>query len=250
MARNAERLAGLMPYGIDINFGCPARIVNQHGGGAALLDTPKTVETVVASVRKAVPEEMLVSAKMRRGVADDRRAEDCARAIEAGGAGQLVVHARTKSQGYQPPAYWHRIRDIRNAVCIPVIANGEIWSVEDAQRCVEASGCTDLMLGRGMVANPGLATAIRASGILGDKTGKDPATCLDFRWTHVVGAVVDFWTRHAGMVSVTARAGRLKQWLVFLKRRFPEANAIFERIRNSNDEETISAALERSLDPL
>jgi tRNA-dihydrouridine synthase C len=246
MARNAERLAGLKPFGIDINFGCPARIVNQHGGGAALLDSPWKLEQVVSSVRRAVPAEMVVSAKMRLGVADDLRAEDCARAIEAGGAQQLVVHARTKAQGYQPPAHWHRIRDIRNAVRIPVIANGEIWNVEDARRCIEESGCRILMLGRGIVADPGLAQAIHAAGILEYESQPPQKDSASVEWAHVLEAVLDFWMRHAGKAAVAARAGRLKQWLVFLRRRFPEADAVFAKIRGSNDASMISAALEQS----
>ena len=86
---------------------------------------------------------------------------DNARAIADAGADELVVHARTKLHGYRPPAYWDRIAQIREAVRIPVVANGEIWSVDDARRCIAASGCDALMLGRGMVADPGLALAIR-----------------------------------------------------------------------------------------
>jgi tRNA-dihydrouridine synthase C len=246
MARNAERLASLQPHGIDINFGCPANIVNRHGGGAALLDTPEVVEAVVAAVRKAVPAPMVVSAKMRLGVNDDRRAEECARAIESGGAQQLVVHARTKVQGYQPPAHWGRIREIREAVRIPVVANGEIWSVEDARRCIEESGCRDLMLGRGMVADPGLALAIRQSAVF---SGESPAGDLPaqrLNWNDVVPALRELWMRHAGFTSVPARAGRLKQWLVFLKRRFPPAAELFGKIRASNDADFISKQLNAS----
>lgn len=243
MARNAERLAALQPHGIDINFGCPANIVNRHGGGAALLDTPQIVEAVVAAVRKAVPACMVVSAKMRLGVNDDRRAEECARAIESGGAQQLVVHARTKAQGYQPPAHWHRIRDIREAVRIPVVANGEIWSVEDARRCMEESGCRDLMLGRGMVADPGLAHAIRRSILREGKPAGEGSPERTLDWHHVIPALRELWTRHAGVASIPARAGRLKQWLVLLKRRFPAAAELFAAIRSSNDADLISAQL-------
>ena len=74
-----------------------------------------------------------------------------------------MVHARTKADGYRPPAYWELIPQVRDAVRIPVVANGEIWTVEDAQRCRAVSGCDALMLGRGAVADPGLARAIRAA---------------------------------------------------------------------------------------
>ncbi|MDE2299283.1 MAG: tRNA-dihydrouridine synthase, partial [Burkholderiales bacterium] len=151
LAENAARLAGLGPAGIDLNFGCPAKLVNRHGGGAALLDDPALIGRIVTAVRRAVPGDMPVSAKMRLGYNDAGRALECAQAIVAGGAGELVVHARTKADGYRPPAYWERIAEIRAAVDVPVVANGEIWSVADALRCRALSGCDALMLGRGMV---------------------------------------------------------------------------------------------------
>ena len=74
--------------------------------------------------------------------------------MASAGAEELVVHARTKLDGYRPPAYWERIQEVRDAVTVPVIANGEIWTPGDAVRCRERSGCSSLMLGRGMVADP------------------------------------------------------------------------------------------------
>jgi tRNA-dihydrouridine synthase C len=128
LAANAARLAKLNPAGIDLNFGCPAKTVNRHRGGAVLLDEPELVGQIVAAVRRAVPSNVPVSAKMRLGFNDDLRAEDCAQAIEAAGADQLVVHARTKAHGYRPPAYWDRIADLRQSVKLPMVANGEIWT--------------------------------------------------------------------------------------------------------------------------
>src|SRR6185503_11882222 len=84
LAENAARLAGLGPAGIDLNFGCPAKTVNRHGGGAALLDDPELIGRIVAAVRRAVPAPVAVSAKMRLGFNDDSRSLDCALAIEAG----------------------------------------------------------------------------------------------------------------------------------------------------------------------
>ena len=160
MADNAAKLAGLGSAGVDLNFGCPAKVVNRHGGGAALLQDPDHVGRVVEAVRAAVPAHVPVSAKMRLGFHDDSLAEACAQAIEAAGACELVIHARTKAHGYRPPAYWDRIADIRQHVRLPVIANGEIWSVADALRCQEVTGCQALMIGRGAVSDPGLALAI------------------------------------------------------------------------------------------
>src|SRR5690606_10803098 len=86
MAENAARLAELGPEGIDLNFGCPARTVNRHGGGAALLREPERIARVVAAVRRAVPRHLPVSAKMRLGYDDASLARECAQAMESGGA--------------------------------------------------------------------------------------------------------------------------------------------------------------------
>src|SRR5690606_26729589 len=177
LADNAATLARLGSAGIDLNFGCPAKIVNRHGGGAALLQEPEVLLRIVSAVRRSVPADLPVSAKMRLGFNDDSRAEECAQAIAEGGACELVVHARTKAHAYRPPAFWERVADIKAVVNIPLIANGEIWTLADALRCREASGCHDLMLGRGMVADPGLALAIlahdaaQAPGAMGEPTG-------------------------------------------------------------------------------
>jgi tRNA-dihydrouridine synthase C len=221
LADNAARLAGLQPAGIDLNFGCPAAIVNRHRGGAVLLDEPELVHAIVAAVRRAVPAEMPVSAKMRLGHRDDALMLDNARGIAAAGASELVVHGRTKLHGYRPPAFWDRIGLIRAAVSIPVVANGEIWTVDDAQRCLSESGCDALMLGRGMVADPGLALAVRGQ----------TAT----HWGAVQPLLPIYWKRIARHVVPRHRAGRLKQWLNLLRRRFPEAQVLFDQVRTIND---------------
>jgi tRNA-dihydrouridine synthase C len=237
LAENAARFAELGPAGIDLNFGCPAKIVNRHGGGAMLLDDPELVARIVSAVRRAVPAQVPVSAKMRLGFNDDTRAEECAQAIEGAGASELVVHARTKAHGYRPPAYWERIADVRSVVTIPVIANGEIWTVADALRCREVSGCNDIMLGRGMVADPGLAWDIRA--VAGRGLRGAPVT-----WPTLRPLINDFWTLVSGRVERKHRAGRLKQWLNFLRRRYPEAETAYMALRTINDSAFIDAWLQ------
>ena len=236
LAENAARLAGLRPAGIDLNFGCPAKVVNRHGGGALLLETPEIIFDIVAAVRRAVPGHIPVSAKMRLGFNDDSRAVECALAIAGGGADELVVHARTKAQAYRPPAYWERIADIRAAVRIPVVANGEIWTVEDAHRCREASGCDMLMLGRGVVTDPGLGWAIKASmnaAVPQNRVG----------WPELLPRLAEFWHVVCTRLDTRSRAGRLKQWLNFLRRRFPEAQTAYQQIRTINDPALIDAWL-------
>lgn len=226
LAENAARLAELNPAGIDLNFGCPAKTVINHRGGAVLLDEPELLHQIVAAVRRAVPAHIPVSAKMRLGFNDDSRAEECALALASGGASELVVHARTKADGYRPPAYWERVRDIRDAVTIPIVANGEIWTVEDALRCREVSGCATLMLGRGIVTNPGLALAIVAH---------DQATAVHpFPWAKLLPLIALYWELVGQHIQPRHHAGRLKQWLNMLRRSYPEAQTAFMALRTVN----------------
>lgn len=253
LAENAARLAGLGPAGIDLNFGCPAKLVNRHGGGAALLDDPELIARIVGAVRRAVPAHIPVSAKMRLGFNDDRRSVECAQAIASGGAAELVVHARTKADGYRPPAYWDRIAPIREALAIPVIANGEIWTVADALRCRNQSGCDTLMLGRGMVSDPGLALAIAAlsrpasesasGGAWGGPTGDGARTGPGVTWTELQPLLAAFWALVSRHIEPRARAGRLKQWLNYLRRRYPQAQSAYAAVRTLNDPALVAARL-------
>ena len=225
MAENAARLAELGPEGIDLNFGCPAKTVNRHGGGAALLREPERIAAVVEAVRRAVPAHVPVSAKMRLGYDDAGLARECAQAMARGGACELVVHARTKADGYRPPAYWEQIPAIREAVGIPVVANGEIWTVQDALRC------------RSIVADPGLALSIRAH----DRG----APALGLPWEDLLPHMARFWHLVCEDLEPRQRAGRLKQWLNLLRRRYPQAQAAFDEVRVMTDQQAITAWVAR-----
>ncbi|HLO92742.1 MAG TPA: tRNA-dihydrouridine synthase [Burkholderiaceae bacterium] len=227
MAENAARLAELNPAGIDLNFGCPAKCVNRHRGGAVLLDEPELIAEIVGAVRRAMPAEMPLSAKMRLGFMDQSRTLECALAMAESGVEELVIHARTKADGYKPPAYWDRIARVREALGpeVGVVANGEVWTVEDARRCLRESGCDALMLGRGMVANPGLALAVR--GLAGEG-GRG----LD--WDTLQPLMLQFWRQVQAHVQPRHQAGRLKQWLHYLRRHYPEAGEAYQRVRTIN----------------
>lgn len=246
LADNAARLAGMGPDGVDLNFGCPAKVVNRHGGGAALLQDPEILFQIVSHVRRAVPVHQAVSAKMRLGFNDDSRAEDCALAIEAAGASELVIHARTKQDGYRPPAYWDRINDIRQVVKIPLVANGEIWTVAHAQACRAASGCDALMLGRGMVANPGLARAIAGA----DRDSGVDAVGGALTWQQLQPLIADFWQLVQTHMERRQQTGRLKQWLNLLQRVYPEAQQAFEQVRTFHDPTDVSRWMVKNFSPI
>jgi tRNA-dihydrouridine synthase C len=228
LADNAARLAEMGAEGVDLNFGCPAKTVNRHRGGAVLLDEPELVHAIVAAVRRAVPAGVPVSAKMRLGNQDDGRLLDNAHGIAAAGASELVVHGRTKVHGYRPPAYWDRIATVRQALAgqrLRVVANGEVWTVDDAGRCLAESGCDALMLGRGLVADPGLALALRGLAAPG--------------WAEVAPLLPRYAELVRPRVEPRHRAGRLKQWINQLRRRFPEAQALYEAVRTLHDADTL-----------
>ncbi|MBP5986411.1 MAG: tRNA-dihydrouridine synthase family protein [Azonexus sp.] len=229
MAANARRVVKHRPAGIDINFGCPAPTVFRHRGGSALLGEPELLHAIVSAVRAQVPADIPFTAKMRLGIEDCCLAVDCAQAIEAGGADELIVHGRTKVDGYRPPARWAQIDRVREAVEIPIIANGEVWSVDDYHRIRAESGCADVMLGRGALADPLLPRKLR-----GEATGG---------WAELVPSVATYWHGVRQRVLPVHAGGRLKQWLMLLRRHYPEAEVLYQRLRPVKAAEDIDRLL-------
>lgn len=234
VADNAARAVELGAPVVDLNFGCPAKTVNRHRGGAALLDEPELLEALVSAVRGAVPSEIPVSAKIRLGIHDTARALDNARAVAAGGADWLTVHARTRDQGYRPPAWWEDLPPVRAAAGIPVIGNGDIWSPEDAERCRGVTGCDDLMLGRGAVQDPFLALRLRAT---------DAGA-----WPEVQALLLDYLDTIAPTGDERHICGRIKQWLNYLRRGWPEAQVLMDDIKRLNSISAIRPALAGGLE--
>lgn len=238
LADNAAFACTLGAPVIDLNFGCPAKTVNKSRGGAVLLKEPELLYSIVSEVRRAVPAQIPVTAKMRLGFDSPDGALDCARALAAGGAEQLVVHARTKVDGYKPPAHWEWVARVQEAVAVPVYANGEVWTVDDWQRCREISGVEDIMLGRGLVSRPDLARQIVAA-----RAGRE---VVAMRWDELLPLLQDFWQQARGKLAPRYAPGRLKQWLAMLTRSYPEAVALFAEIRRENDCERIDRLLSAS----
>jgi tRNA-dihydrouridine synthase C len=233
LAANAAQVARLNPAGIDLNFGCPTPLINRNRGGAALLAEPELLHRIAAAVRAAVPNAIPVTAKMRLGISDTHKAIDCACALQDGNIDELVVHARTKEDGYRPPARWHEVGLIREHLRIPVIANGEVWTVADYDAIREATGCDDVMLGRGAVADPLLAQRIRS------RAESSPAA----QWDTVANMIMDFWAQVQHKVLPTQAPGRLKQWLNLMQRSYPQAETLFTSLRALRTAGEVSLAL-------
>ena len=236
LVANAVRAVELGAPAIDLNFGCPAKTVNRHRGGSILLDEPDVVHILVKAVRDAVPAHIPVSAKMRLGYLDENHTMDNAHAIEDAGANWLTVHARTKADGYTPPAFWEKIRPIREALKINVIANGEIWNYQHAKACQAQSDCEDLMLGRGAVTTPDLTQCIRQ---------KSDQALLS--WQELVELQIRFLNgpskTEIGMV------GRYKQWLGMMSKAYPEAKQLWDEVKRIKVLEDVILQLQRSIAP-
>jgi tRNA-dihydrouridine synthase C len=218
MAENAARIASLGAIGIDLNFGCPAKTVNRHDGGAALLKNPSRIFDVVSAVRRSTPIELPVGAKVRLGFDTKAQHLDIAQAAESGGASWIVVHARTRDEGYRPPAHWEYIARMREAVRIPVIANGEVWSRDDYDRIRSVSGSRHVMIGRGLLSTPDLARQVRLNEARMEWIALTP------------------WIREFAQICMTFRSekyavARLKQWFKSLARSYSEAAYTFESVK-------------------
>ncbi|WP_417819596.1 tRNA dihydrouridine synthase [Terasakiella sp.] len=226
MAENAAFAAhDLGAIGIDLNFGCPAKTVNRHMAGAALLQWPEKLYEITSSVKSALNGAVPLSAKMRLGFEDKSLALENAQALASAGAEKLTVHARTKLEGYKAPAHWEWIARIREVVDIPVVANGEIWTPEDALKCREISGCEDIMIGRGAIARPSLAREIKGGEFA--------------QWMEVL----EWLQIYCSLMMDTKRPkwgeGRMKQWIKLLGRTYPEAKTLFDRVKTLKDPQMI-----------
>ncbi|AUJ69558.1 MULTISPECIES: tRNA-dihydrouridine synthase [Pseudoalteromonas] len=237
LAANARKAVKLGSHGVDLNFGCPAKTVNKSRGGAVLLKEPEQIYQIIKAVRDAVPEKHQVSAKIRLGFDDDANSTEIVDAVQQGGASSLAIHARTKRDGYKPPAYWEKIPSLLSRLTIPVVANGEIWQVEDALLCQTRSQCQDLMLGRGALATPDLAAKIKAhvSG-----THYTPLT-----WENVVYHILHSSMHQDENMSEKYFSARTKQWLSYLKRQYDGAHVLFDEIKTLKSKDDVMKVLQK-----
>jgi tRNA-dihydrouridine synthase C len=160
-----------------------------------------------------VPKEISVSVKMRLGFDDPKAIYKNAEMALEGGASWITVHGRTKTQGYKPPAYWDAIGDLVRSLPIPVVANGEIWTMDDFRRCQEITGAKHFMLGRGALANPLLVQQVAEA--LGIKN--QPQASHDLDW--------QTWLQRFSELALPLSTNpnyvvkRLKQWLRYADQR-------------------------------
>ena len=175
MSEMAKRIEE-RPFAIlDINMGCPVPKVVKNGEGSALMKDPKLVYEIVSSMVKAI--EKPVTVKIRKGFDDDHvNAVEIARIIEEAGAAAVAVHGRTREQYYSGKADWDIIRQVKEAVSIPVIGNGDVTSPERAEELVRRTGCDGVMIARGAQGNPWIFSEMityEETGIVPPRPGKE-----------------------------------------------------------------------------
>ena len=212
MAVSAQNAVLAGATSIDINFGCPAPTVNRNDGGASILRCPKRVYEITKAVRDTLPPEIPVSVKVRLGWDTIEPIHENAEMIQKAGASWLTIHARTKAQGYQPPVYWLPIGEVRRNSNIPIVANGDIWSITDFHLCQEQTGCQHFMIGRAALANPQLphqitqALGLKPSGLL-------PET----NWPTLLRELLHYSETFQGPANPKS-LNRIKQWLAIASR--------------------------------
>lgn len=161
MAEAAKKAEQTGCVGIDINMGCPAPKVAGHGGGAALMKNPALAAEITDKVVNAV--KLPVTCKIRIGWDENNiNAVEMAKLLEEAGASAITVHGRTRKQMYAPPVNYDIIKDVKNALSIPVIGNGDIVDFQSAKFVYEYTGCDHIMIGRGALGNPWIFKQINA----------------------------------------------------------------------------------------
>lgn len=232
LAENAARAVELGSFGVDLNCGCPSKLVNGSGGGATLLKDPELIYRGAKAMREAVPDHLPVTVKVRLGWDNSDRQFEIADAVQQAGASELAVHGRTKEQGYKAEHInWQAIGEIRQRLTIPVIANGEIWDWQSAQDCMAISGCDAVMIGRGALNIPNLSRVVKYN---------EPR----MPWPDVVRLLQKYTRLEKQGDTGLYHVARIKQWLGYLRKEYSEATALFQEIRALNNSPDIARAIQ------
>ncbi|TBL48328.1 tRNA dihydrouridine(16) synthase DusC [Obesumbacterium proteus] len=233
LGENAARAVELGSWGVDLNCGCPSKMVNGSGGGATLLKDPEMIYLGAKAMREAVPSHLPVTVKVRLGWDSGARQFEIADAVQQAGATEITVHGRTKEDGYKADKInWAAIGEIRQRLSIPVIANGEIWDWQSAQDCIAATGCDSVMIGRGALNVPNLSRVIKQNA------PKMP-------WPEVMLLLKKYVRLEKQGDTGLYHVARIKQWLGYLRKEYAEASEVFSEIRALKTSGDIARAIER-----
>jgi nifR3 family TIM-barrel protein len=208
---------------IDLNMGCPANAVGRYGAGIRLMELPGDVRALVAAARKrtALP----LTAKIRLGIElDEQKLLDFCAMLEDEGIDMISVHARLKKESFARAPRWEWVARIKGRLTIPVIANGGIFTIQDAEDCLRISGADGLMLGRGAAIQPWLF-----AGIAREVYGRDiafPTVSLPLVYGSFIGHLVDLYRPEY-------RLGRLKEFTHYFARNYKFGHLLASRVQSS-----------------
>ncbi len=235
MAESAYQASKAGATHIDVNFGCPAKRVNGHGGGSVLLQTPNTLHNIMKSIRLALPSDISLSAKIRLGYEDEELLFENVAAIESAGTSKLTVHGRTKKDGYKPPARWEKIGDIQSRTKMEVVANGDITDIQSLKKCQAITGCNHFMIGRGALNNPFVFQDLRLA--LEEKdTENHTERLVELFKTYTARLKQDY--------DEVATLGRLKQWCGHLRIEYDFIRENLQLLRHSKSTQEILNTME------
>jgi len=233
IGRAIDALHAFKADAVDLNMGCPARAVGKFGAGGMLMERPEEARSIVAEARKRTT--LPLSAKIRLGsVADSWKLKAFCSMLEDEGVDMLTVHARFKHEPFARNPRWAYIAEIKECIKIPVIANGGIFSVEDAEKCLRVSGADGLMLGRGAVIKPWLFAEI-ARTVFGCNITEPVVSLPDLYAAFLEALNADYRPIY--------RLGRLKEFSHYFARNYKFGHSLACRIQSSS---SMDEAMERA----
>ncbi|QHB18117.1 tRNA dihydrouridine(16) synthase DusC [Mannheimia pernigra] len=235
LAENAALAIELGSHGVDLNCGCPSKTVNGSNGGASLLKDPDLIYRATKAMREAVPNEHIVSVKVRLGWDSAEQCFEIADAVQQGGANEITVHGRTKSDGYRAERInWQAIGEIQKRLHIPVIANGEIWDFESAKNCQKTTACHTLMIGRGALNTPNLSKVVKYN---------EPKMA----WSEVLQLLFKYVQMENQFDTGFYHVARIKQWLRYLYKEYPQAVELFEILKTEHGYDGLKRHIEQAV---
>ncbi|MDP2157504.1 MAG: tRNA-dihydrouridine synthase family protein [Nitrospirota bacterium] len=233
IGRAMDKLHACKADAVDLNMGCPSTAVGKFGAGVMLMEKPDEARCITAEARRCT--SLPLSAKIRLGAdADSRKLKAFCSMLEGEGIDMLIVHARFRHEPFARNPRWEYIAEIKQCIKIPVIANGGIFSTEDAEKCLRVSGADGLMLGRGAIIKPWLFGEI-ARGVYGSDIPA-PVVCLPDMYAAFIEALnADYRPIY--------RLGRLKAFTHYFARNYKFGHTLACRVQSSS---TLEEARERA----
>ena len=244
MGRAALLVTKYNPCAIDINMGCPAPKIAGNGDGSALMKNPELCGEIVACIRRYLDTEgfydLPVTVKIRAGFDKAHiNAVEVARACERSGAATIAVHGRTREQMYAPPVNLDIIRDVKNAVSVPVIGNGDVTNEEEAVHMLEYTGCDGLMIGRGSLGNPyifeRIAYYLENGTKMGERSDAEKKEDIIFHMTSLIA--------EKGEYTGTREARKHIAWYIKGK---PGSAALRDEVNRAETTEAILEVVEKA----